>query len=182
MLKRPWPKNWQPLLYVAGPFFNPQQLGLIRLIEDHLMDTNFDFFSPRLQNGDVPFKPVTTPAQANEIWQRNVTEIDQSNLVLAVIDYLQPEGIGVWALHEATGRKIAPVQVPDTGTVFELGLALDLGKHIFLFTTRPKEQRLNLMVTQCADGIIYGLDHLKQVFSPKGFRPDLVSSWEGAYI
>jgi hypothetical protein len=74
-----------------------------------------------------------------------------------------------------------PLNLPDTGTVWEMGFAYAVNMFsrrmdIYGFTTRPRTDKLNLMLTKSCKGVISGLEELTKFL--KG-EESVAKPWEG---
>lgn len=172
-------------VYIAGPFFNPEQISLIRAIENIFMGAGVEFISPRLQHGDRPVPKVENAAQAEEIFVRNLRDMMQADVLLAVMDYLLPVNhelhITEW-FQDQLQIVSPPLRLPDTGTVFELGYFFRTCKPVILFTSRdPGKARLNLMLACATDGCVYGLNNLRVSLEEERF-PSNLPKYSGAYV
>jgi nucleoside 2-deoxyribosyltransferase len=148
-------------LYLAGPFFNSAQIDLIRDVEDALTLHGVNHFSPRkigLNSNPATSKP--TPEQAEQIFKKDYQEICASTHVLAVVDWALPPGQSVRLCRDDIPGN-THLQVPDSGTVWEMGCAYALRVPVILYTANPSKQ-MNLMLTQSATGVIYGHTMLMQ--------------------
>jgi len=107
-----------PYIYIAGPFFNDWELGVIERIKMIIETYNFKYFSPK---DELMFKPgVTTP---EDILRANVNGLIKSDLLIVVTD----------------GK--------DPGTMFEAGWAYAKGVPIiYVWLTGTKEQKFNVML------------------------------------
>lgn len=75
----------QPRVYIAAPFFNPEQLDIVENIKDILDNRQLPFFSPR---DECLFKPgETTPA---EVLSVNITALLNTDLTVCVTDGRDP--------------------------------------------------------------------------------------------
>jgi len=109
-------------VYIASPFFDDEQLELVKLIENMLTVNKIDFFSPRSEGILNDMSIEEKEKSLKKIFQSNVDNIDNCTMVIAVIDD--------W----------------DTGTVWELGYAYGKEKPIFTFSNH--DYGLNVMVRQ----------------------------------
>lgn len=194
-----------PKVYIAGPFFNGAQLAIIQQIEEVLMDRQYPFFSPRLQPANVGPGQIT-PELADKILRTNIENIDDCDVLLAVLDWTMPEHQHLYILgHPMTsgytydyasqaaggpldtsavrGKHIAgPLNIPDSGTVFEMGYAFAKLGHgsfqIFGVTARGPSQKLNVMLARACHGIVQ-LDRLRDFFQPEGLNYDAAPAWAG---
>lgn len=107
-------------VYLAGPFFNEEQIERINYIEDLLDEYGFDIFSPRQASR---IKPGCSKEDMVKTFEGNTTNIDNADFVLAVLD----------------GN--------DTGTMFECGYAYAKNIPVLYFNeTRPADKGPNLML------------------------------------
>lgn len=176
----------QPITYLAAPFFNPPQLQLVKQIEAAHEAAGRYLFSPRLQHGPEPV-PITTHEQARKVFDENARAIEACTYLLAVTDWLMPEDKGLYVCSPEefdngctkalTPDHAKPLNLPDTGTVWEMGYANRNNITTFIFTTRLRGGKMNIMLTQSAQGVIYGLDHLKLVLG--GIQTP--EEWEGGH-
>lgn len=164
--------NW----YIAAPFFNTAQIELVERIEVRFEKAKVPgFFSPR--KTDTNQKKELTDVDARRIFDRNNDEMLMCDNVLVVLDWKMPVGLEIWPCEverqDGTLAKVGrtPLNIPDTGTVWEAGFIYGLNfrskggqipKNIYGFTERPKGDKVNIMLTQCLDGVIYGLEDLEK--------------------
>lgn len=169
-------------VYIAGPFFNPEQVACVERIEKLLTGLGIEFVSPRLQHKGGGTK-IDSSVKAQQAFQINLVGLKVCKTVLAVTDFLLPENHSLRVWEKSTklalgGALIGPeIKIPDSGTVWELGFGYALSKSLIIFTADPSS-RLNIMLTQCAKGVIYGWKHLENYF--KGEQ--LLSKWEGSFV
>jgi nucleoside deoxyribosyltransferase len=107
-------------IYLAGPFFNPEQIKVQAYIEGLCRRLELPFFSPRLE---CLCPPDATPAQRTKTFQMNVKHIENASFVLARIDDYDP------------------------GTIWELGCAFAFRVPAFAYTT-VSGRGLNLMLSE----------------------------------
>ena len=113
-------KSYGLRVYLAGPFFNEEQIERIDYIEDLLDRLGFDIFSPRQASR---IKPNCTKEDMIKTFNGNIDNIDKSDFVLAILD----------------GN--------DTGTMFECGYAYSKKIPVLYFNeTRPADKGPNLML------------------------------------
>lgn len=124
-------------IYLAAPFFTPQQLELVKNVEDALKIMRLEFYSPRTDGVLIDMSPEQKKASTRRIFNKNVLEMTQSNLMLAVID----------------GR--------DTGTVWEIGFAYASG--IPVITYSDQGYGVNVMIKECVWAHAKGLARLAEV-------------------
>ena len=111
------------MIYIAGPFFNEEQVALIEAIEAVLTFNNMEFYSPRSEGVLFNMTPEEKHARMKYIFEKNVEMLNKCDTVVAVIDD-----------H-------------DTGTVWEIGYAYASKKPIV--TVTDKDYGLNVMIAQC---------------------------------
>lgn len=105
-------------VYAAGPFFNERQLNTIRKVESVLTSfDNIDIYRPRdgaasarKLNKDIGAGKDPDPVTRQQVFRDNIDNIDDSDLLVAVIDDR------------------------DIGTIFEMGYACKAGIPIITYT------------------------------------------------
>ena len=132
--------HMQHKLYLAGPFFTPQQRHTAELVEQACAHANLDAFSPRLR---CFCPPNATHAQRRMTFDMNVTAIEKCDLVLACIDDF------------------------DAGTMWEMGYAYALGKPIYAYSMVPG-RGLNLMLAQSSAGFLNGMEQMTKFLGENG--------------
>lgn len=119
-------------IYLAGPFFSPEQIARIEKVEAALRQnpTVDSFFSPRQSDeNDAPSAEVGSPAWAKQIFAKDVAEIDQADALVVVADYVHAN--------------------IDSGTAFEVGYGYHAHKPLIILQELADEP-LNLMIGQAA--------------------------------
>ncbi|WP_302175897.1 nucleoside 2-deoxyribosyltransferase [Limosilactobacillus ingluviei] len=119
-------------IYLAGPFFSPEQIARIEKVEAALRQnpTVDSFFSPRQSDeNDAPSAEVGSPAWAKQIFAKDVAEIDQADTLVVVADYVHAN--------------------VDSGTAFEVGYGYHAHKPLIILQELADEP-LNLMIGQAA--------------------------------
>ena len=119
-------------IYLAGPFFSPEQIARIEKVEAALRQnpTVDSFFSPRQSDeNDAPSAEVGSPAWAKQIFAKDVAEIDQADALVVVADYVHAN--------------------VDSGTAFEVGYGYHAHKPLIILQELADEP-LNLMICQAA--------------------------------
>lgn len=127
-------------IYLAGPFFNEEQLSVAGAVEKLAEDAGLDYFSPRLR---CCCPPDASFAQRKISFDMNVNAIELSDLVIARIDDF------------------------DAGTMWEMGYAYRSKRPVYAYTT-VKGRGLNLMLAQSCKGFICGLDELAKFMGKDG--------------
>lgn len=161
-----------PRIYIAAPFFNAEQLGILAHIEELADDTEIDFFSPRQQHGNEGVA-VKGPEDAARVFQKNHEEILNCTAVLAVLAYALPPGRELRQVEEVTPNgdvgegpffeaKSGPLVLPDAGTVWEMGVAYQAGVPVVGFHPDHEPGWTNLMITQSVVGLVTGFEELER--------------------
>lgn len=111
-------------VYLAGPFFNDEQIERISFLENLLEKNGFDVFSPRkasLLKGDSSLEKM------KKTFDNNISSIDECDFVLAVLDTEKEN------------------KYSDSGTIFEAGYAYSKNKPILYFNEN-RNKGANLML------------------------------------
>ncbi|MCW0952735.1 nucleoside 2-deoxyribosyltransferase [Weissella ceti] len=141
-------------IYLAGPFFDEDQIDRISRMEEALTANPkvASFFSPR----KAEFKDLVmgTPEWAAAVFDIDRTNIDAADVVTAVIDY---EGTHV-----------------DPGTAWEIGYANAIGKPVILVKEKPAGS-VNLMMGVPAHAVLTDVAEIETY----DFDAMPVSSWQG---
>lgn len=108
-------------VYLASPFFRPEQIERIEFIENTLEDCGYTVFSPRKE---FVVKPNATSEDRKKGFTGNCEAIDKADFVLAVTD----------------GK--------DMGTIWEAGYAFAKNKPILYFAETLGNNDFNLMLAE----------------------------------
>lgn len=113
-------------VYLASPFFSPQQSELLDRVEQALENNPFveAYFSPRKS-------PITSLQFGSEIWRDATFNLDIDNLD--------------WATHVVAVADFDGADA-DSGTAFELGYAYATGKPVILL--HESDTIVNLMLSE----------------------------------
>ncbi|MCH4123208.1 MAG: nucleoside 2-deoxyribosyltransferase [Levilactobacillus sp.] len=113
-------------VYLAGPFFSDEQISRIERAEKALAANPRvgNVFSPRLN--EIHDLEMGTPKWATETFQMDVHQIDQADVVVALVDFVDDQ--------------------VDSGTAFEIGYAFHSKKPIVVL--HEKDTILNLMLAE----------------------------------
>ena len=153
-----------PRVYIAGPFFNPRQVELISRIEVLCRQCNLEFFSPRLLSSDgtditQPVPKIGSAVMAQQVFEKDYAELQRCTHMVAVLDYVLPANqelrLIAMSADQPNERLVpasGPLSLPDSGTVWEMGVMYALGKLIVGYT-EAKHGNLNLMLTQSCIGV-----------------------------
>ncbi len=149
--------------YLAAPFFNNAQVKLVENVEAALLRNGKTYYSPREYPLNAEDGVTTEKAQA--ILDSNVTALMRSKIVLAVCDYMMPDGVALMLVRgSGGGQTFQPVYMPDTGVVWEVGYGFAQGKEIVLYTD-TKGRPINAMLVPSARGVVVGLSGLEEYLS-----------------
>ena len=130
-------------VYIAGPFFNPEQIDVTERIEAMLGRLGCNIFSPRVE---CFCPPTATVEQRVKSFQGNCNGIRSADIVLARIDDFDPGTI--WELGYGYGLRRAFESNPNLGEL--------ASPKLYAYTTVPS-RGLNLMLAQSVDGFLQGL-------------------------
>lgn len=153
-------------IYLAGPFFNLEQVSLMEYIEECLDDEGVTYFAPRKES---PVVGELTAERASEILKANLKGIAEADVVLAVLDWKTTKNNKVYSeTTEPTKEGHLRIykqllNIPDSGTVWEAGYAKALKKPVYVFY-EDRPEKINLMISQTASGIIIGSGQLCSAF------------------
>lgn len=154
------------LVYLAGPFFNAAQLEHIGIVESMLEELEISFYSARLKNLCPPDAPSE---KRKEVFKDNVDGIRIASVVIALMDWLMPPNQSVFICGQRLDRAWVPhppaLNVPDSGTVFELGVAHTLNVPVIGFWKDKPTRPVNLMLQETTAGTIYGYEALSRFLS-----------------
>ena len=124
-------------VYIAAPFFNEEQLGFVKTIENFLEVYGIEYFSPRSEGVIKDMTPEEKEIHIKNIYELNIENMEMANIMVTVIDD-----------H-------------DVGTMFELGYFTSLKRCAMedrkIITVTGKGYDLNVMLK-------FGTDcHLKEI-------------------
>lgn len=173
----------QSAWYLAGPFFNHAQLALIQRLERAFEDHQIECFSPRLQHGEKP-TPIETANQAQQVFAENARALKACRGVVAVVDWTTVGSVCIRAgIDRADGTfetvRGEPINLPDTGTVWEMGVAYAYNRPVVMYTERPVHAKLNIMLTQSCLGVARSEKQLMEFLTNEQART--LDTWKGAY-
>lgn len=134
-------------VYLASPFFSDEQVERVTRVEKALADnpTVEAVFSPRLQQLD--HLPFGTKEWAEAVYKNDVAHVEWADVVVAVHDFT-----GGTELHGVPHNHV------DSGTAFEVGYAIAIGKPVIL--VHELGGIVNLMISQSLQAY---LDRAEQV-------------------
>ena len=123
-------------VYIAAPFFNSEQLEVVKKIEDVLFKANIAYFSPRTNGILTEIPKEKRKEYTDEIYKMNINCMDDSNVMIAVVDD-----------H-------------DIGTMFEIGYFTrkknTSSDENYLMTYTDNNFGLNVMIQKSVDAHIVG--------------------------
>ncbi len=151
-------------IYLAAPFFNPEQVAFVEQLEEIIEHLDFRMFSPRKgenaleMNGLIaklkewdhevtntahfyppPKPPVPSEELRFRVFQDNWQNIDDADLLLAVIDNF------------------------DVGVMWEVGYAF--ARHVPILTVTNHNHGCNLMLAHSIVGHLKSLDAVRQALA-----------------
>ncbi len=161
--------------YIAAPFFNEAQIGLVLDIENCLYEAGIEFYSPRIHSGSKNLSPEER--RRREPWfsvlASNVREISACDIVIAVVDYLLPESQTATISYKPNFittdyEFIREISTADNGVCVEIGLAYAIGRPCLIFCAEPPK-RLNLMLSHTCEGMVIGFENLANISKKEPF-------------
>lgn len=125
----------KPNIYLASPFFSPEQIDRVMRVEKALEDNPFvgQYFSPRLEQ--LTHLPMGSKEWATAIYNNDINNVDWADVMVAVLDYE-----GETELHGVRHGHV------DSGTAFEIGYAIAKGKPVII--VHENGGIVNLMISQ----------------------------------
>ena len=194
--------------YLAGPFFNAVQkahalkvLAMVRGRYEH------DVYAP-VEHGVV----IDSENKANVVFDENVDQLLKCDVLLAQIEWLLPPDAEVRLLRpfydqyrtfvEVAQRKgqdtvpvlykSTPLNLPDTGTVWELGFAkmLKISRGVndgdpprpqIVAYSVGAQTKVNLMLSMSCDGYLSGWKEL-EAFIRDGELAEEQQKWKGGHL
>lgn len=157
-------------IYIAGPLFNQQQVAILEQIETILTETNHTYYSPRLDSGSDKLTPEDKKVFENwtPVFKSNEQALWECDAMIAVVEYAMSDDtqLGIAAdVQQGEGwcdvSSFTQVELPDSGTVWEMGYMRCMGKPIIIFHSGELTSKLNLMLIHGVDEVILGFDNLR---------------------
>ena len=127
-------------IYIASPFFTPEQLAVVEHVEHTLKYVGLSYYSPRHDGVLKDMPPEERLKAGPKLFKMNCEMVCACDAVLALMDY------------------------KDTGTTWETGYAFGLGHPVLGYRTDPN-QPLNVMLQQCFHAIVYGKEELSMMLA-----------------
>lgn len=128
-------------IYIASPFFNNEQLIIVKKVENKLSELNIDYFSPRSTGVLKEMSKDEQQKNKKTIFQRNIREMQDATHTIACIDY------------------------KDTGTIFEIGFCYS--QYIPVIAYIENISTINVMLAECFYSICSDIKDLKKSLSEK---------------
>jgi len=159
-----------PRIYLAAPFFTPEQLSFVTDIEKLIIDAGYDLFSPRLGGNALEMNEQiaaqkkwdndkrlrrTSPKTTGEPRPPKPSPPSQE-LRRAVFN-------DNWMNIDDADLVVAVIDDRDVGTVWEMGYAF--AKHVPIITTTRADYGMNLMLAECIIGHTKTLEELSAALS-----------------
>lgn len=107
-----------PRVYVAGPIFTPEQLAAVRSVVDVVHGAGYDSYSP--ERDGIMLSPTDPPERRDEVFYSNLHAIRQSDVLIALLD------------------------TKDTGTIWEMGVAMAYGLPVIAVTMEVPQMNVML--------------------------------------
>ena len=183
-------------IYCAGPFFNSAQVAIVSRIENLLTERGYKFYSPRLHSGSANFTPEMKKSREKwaKVFQSNIEQLEGCDVLLVIVEYALPEHqslrLGWDSCDLSSFEPISKLELPDIGTIFELGYLACFAKghgnpinqtnqKIIGFHSQKAPSQFNLMLSHSLDGVITGFDQLAELFKEDGCDWSVPFSIEG---
>lgn len=165
-------------VFIAAPLFNLQQHAIIDRIEQLCSEKRVNYYSARIDS--EPFVPKgedkKNPRAWDGVFNNNEEGLVGCSVMIAVLNYAMPEGDVVAMCKGDSDQKYVTdllpqfrMEMPDSGTVFEMGYFRALGKYVIGFHPEKCANHLNVMLTHGCHGLISGWESLERFFQ----QPDL---------
>ena len=136
------------MIYIASPFFNPEQISVVVAIEKKLEENGLAYFSPRSEGTLGEMTEEERQQSKHDVYTSNINHIEDCQEMIAVID----------------GR--------DVGTIWEMGYATALGKRIVSYSNEGFG--LNVMLAESVQCHTTTLaDMLSALLSPDFMSPSM---------
>ena len=122
-------------VYLASPFFRPDQVERVELVENLLEEYNYSYFSPRKE---LVCPPNATHKQRKKTFKGNHDGIIDAEMVIAITD----------------GK--------DVGTIWEMGVAYEAGVPVIGVALTLGDNPFNLMLSESCFTTIRTIDELEK--------------------
>lgn len=132
--KRNLPLGKKHSVYLASPFFKPDQIKRVELVENLLEEAGYSYFSPRKE---LVCPPNATDEQRKITFKGNHDGILNSEMVIAITD----------------GK--------DVGTIWEMGVAFEAGIPVIGVALTLGDAPFNLMLSESCYAVCRTKDELE---------------------
>jgi len=173
-------------VYIAGPLFNKKQVENLERIEKLFDGLDIEYYSPRLHSGSDKLSAEEKRDFHNwtSVFESNLTGLAWCTHVLAVLNYPMPEGKALAITNLPDGSHVGDTQyetlvdtlieLPDSGTVFEMGYASANEIPIIGFHPDETPKRLNLMLSHSCEFLAIGFDKLETLVNACDIGVDIL--------
>ncbi len=146
-------------IFLAAPFFNDEARHQLTTLLAFIENMRHHVFCA-MRDGKLVSKDA--PEETRQKYFRlDVEEMYKSRVCVAMLDYPLPQNQRLQHVTAKYGAdKVVQVQIPDTGTVFEMGLAYAQAIPIIGFAASLKS--MNLMLSQSCITVVQDFDSLEQ--------------------
>jgi nucleoside 2-deoxyribosyltransferase len=139
------------LIYIASPFFNPEQVAAVERLESLVKSSGHDFYSPRKDGVLIDMSADEKRKSAKKIFSLNIHWISVCDAVIAIIDD-RDAGV-IWELGFAYATRRHRETIKRVGIIIQ--------PWIVTYTT--KDYGLNVMIKECVDSHCRSEDQLRDV-------------------
>lgn len=124
------------MIYIAAPFFNDYQIGVVDKIIEVLEKEGIEYFSPKDEFPILEGR-LSSPEERERVFWGNIQGIRDSNLMISVIDDF------------------------DRGVIWEMGYAFHMGVPILGYTD-IEGRGMNIMLEMSCMGFVVGTEELEE--------------------
>lgn len=122
-------------IYLASPFFCPEELEHVEQLEKMLRELGHEVFSPR--EAQLPELEFGSFEWRTNVFRNDLNHIKWADIVVGIVKD----------------------NYDDTGTAWELGASYILGKPVYLYN--PSGNIINLMLTDSLHGYFESVEEIK---------------------
>jgi nucleoside 2-deoxyribosyltransferase len=133
-------------VYIAAPFFNPEQLAQVIAVENLLKEREVEFFSPRSFGVIKDMTPEEKEREMKNIYNMNVEKLLWCDVAIVLVDH------------------------KDTGTTWELGFLSGVNnqskgdfQETKIITVSLEKKPVNVMLRYCINAHAETLINLEQI-------------------
>jgi len=140
-------------IYLAAPFFTPEQLACVERLEGMLSGLPLEVYSPRTDGVLMKMSREERIRNARKLFDLNCHHISTSDVVVAVIDDR------------------------DVGTTWELGYASCHRREYLLpkiVTYTEKNYGVNVMIRECVDAHVSSIEQAAELFRRLTSAPNVI--------